>query len=109
MRRTMLLSLGLALTAAGGLAAQAPAKGAVDIGLFGRYATYPTSMNADAGKGGGVRFGFHFGGGIAFEGDYALVSGNAKGNTNADALDRPLHLRLAYHRPVSSGFKVIIG
>ena len=110
MRRTMLLSLGLALTAAGGLAAQAPAKGSVDLGLFGRFASYPSTLDVDAGKGGGVRFGFHFGGGIAFEADYSLLSAKGKnGNSNGDAIDRPLRLRMAYHHALSDGLKVILG
>lgn len=108
MRRTMLMSLGLALTAAGGVAAQAPSKGSVDLGLFGRFASYPSSMNVDAAKGGGVRFGFHFGGGIAFEADASLLTSKDK-TTDKNVLDTPLRLRLAYHRPLSSGMKVIIG
>ncbi|HVX87811.1 MAG TPA: OmpA family protein [Gemmatimonadales bacterium] len=109
MRRSMLMSLGLALTTAGTLAAQAPGKGSVDLGLFGRYATYPTDMNADPGMGGGARLGFYFGGGIAAELDYSFVMGNVKGNDNEDILDRPLRARLAYHRPMSAGNKLILG
>jgi OOP family OmpA-OmpF porin len=109
MRRSMLLSLGLALTAAGGLTAQAPAKGSVDLGLFGRFASYPEAMNADPGMGVGGRFGFHFGKGIAFEADYSLVVGNEKGNDASENLDRPLRLRLAYHRPMGSGARLILG
>lgn len=109
MRRTMLLSLGLALTAAGGVAAQAPAKGSVDLGLFGRFATYPSSMNDNAGKGAGARFGFHFGGGLAFEADAGILRATDKSSAKNDVLDMPLRLRLAYHRPMSSGMKVILG
>lgn len=109
MRRSILVSLGLALTTAGTLAAQAPGKGSVDLGLFGRYATYPTDMNADPGMGVGGRLGIHFGGGIAFEADYGLVLGNVKGNDTEDILDRPLRLRMAYHRSMSAGNKIIIG
>ena len=56
MRRSILVSLGLALTTAGTLAAQAPGKGSVDLGLFGRYAMYPDALYepADPGMGGGA-------------------------------------------------------
>jgi outer membrane protein OmpA-like peptidoglycan-associated protein len=109
MRRSMLVSLGLALTTAGTLAAQAPGKGSVDLGLFGRYATYPEAMNADPGMGVGGRLGIHFGGGIALEADYSLVMSNVKDLDDEDILDRPLRIRLAYHRPMSAGNKIILG
>jgi outer membrane protein OmpA-like peptidoglycan-associated protein len=108
----MLLSLGLALTAAAGAAAQAPAKGSVDLGLFGRFATYPSDImttGADAGIGGGGRFGFHFGRGIAFEAAFSLLKTNVKGNKSDDVLDRSLRLRLTYHRPIAAGTKIILG
>ena len=109
MRRTALVSLGLALATAGTLAAQAPAKGSVDIGLFGRYATYPEAMNADPGLGGGARLGFHFGGGIVTELDYSFVMGNVKGVDTEDIFDRPLRVRLAYHHFMTGGNRLIAG
>ena len=108
MRRSMLLSLGLALTAASGLAAQAPAKGAIDLGLFGRFVTYPSQMNVDAGKGGGVRFGFYFSRNIAFEFDASLVDVKRSGTTFKD-LDRPIRARLAYHHALNDANSVIFG
>ena len=109
MRRSILVSLGLALTTAGTLAAQTPGKGSVDIGLFGRYAMYPDALNLDAGIGGGGRLGIHLGGGLALEADVALTRPKDKTDKSLYTVDRPVRFRLAYHRPFGGGNKVIIG
>lgn len=111
MRRSILVSLGLALTTAGTLAAQAPGKGSVDLGLFGRYAMYPDALYepADPGMGGGMRLGIHFGGGIALELDYSLMLSKLTAKPDEDVLDRPLRVRVAYHRAMNTGNKVILG
>ncbi|HEU4763037.1 MAG TPA: OmpA family protein [Gemmatimonadales bacterium] len=110
MRRSFLLCLGLALATTGTVAAQqAPGKGSVDLGLYGRYAMYPDQLNASGGIGGGGRLGIHLGKGIAVEADYSLVRSHDKDNTDLDILDRPLRIRLAYHKPLSESFKLILG
>ena len=109
MRRSILVSLGLALTTAGTLAAQAPGKGSVDIGLFGRYAMYPSALNLTSGVGGGIRLGVHLGGGIALEADASLQKSKDKNVSSNYTIDRPVRFRLAYHRPFGAGNKVIIG
>ena len=108
MRRSILVSLGLALTMAGTLAAQAPGKGSVDLGIFGRYATYPTDLNVNAGIGGGGRLGIHLGGGIALEVDALMARPKYKADKTNYIFDRTVHFRLAYHRPMGAN-KIILG
>ena len=111
MRRSILVSLGLALTTAGTLAAQAPGKGSVDIGLFGRYAMYPSEIDVNGGMGGGARIGIHLGGGIALEADGGWMHMTRKLPNGGNTYDigQPLHFRLAYHRPFGAGSKLIVG
>ena len=108
MRRSILVSLGLALTTAGTLAAQAPGKGSVDLGLFGRYAMYPSDMHVKGGMGGGVRLGIHLGGGLALEADASGEHASDKNDATSFNFNRTVHFRLAYHRPVGAN-KVILG
>jgi OOP family OmpA-OmpF porin len=109
MRRSILVSMALALTTAGTLAAQTPGKGSVDLGLFGRYAMYPDALNVNGGIGAGGRLGIHFGGGIALEADFSLVKSKDKNDDTITMLDRPIRVRVAYHKPLSTGTKLILG
>ena len=94
------------LTVAIPAAASAQHRGTIELGAFGRWSHYDSTLGLDDAFGPGARLGFFLSGKVLLEADGALVPTKAAG---ADVDHKPFHVRLLGNLPIGKRLAFLIG
>jgi outer membrane protein OmpA-like peptidoglycan-associated protein len=106
MRAFRILAAALAL----GLATPALAqdRGTFDLGLYGRYMLLDDDLNLENSIGFGGRLGLFLARNLAVEFEHSITNADASVGSGETKI-QPFYLRLAYHIPLGSSWKGILG